>query len=79
MVEEPKIGLHPEGNKGLWVFRMEIPGIGLITRGEVSVSTTLAEEELPVEIQKATAMEKIKVLGEVLANAATRHVDADRT
>ncbi len=78
-MDEPKIGLHPEGDQGLWVFRIAVPGIGQICRGEVTVNTTLADEELSIEVQKATALEKVKVLSEVMANAATRPADADRT
>ena len=52
-MDEPTIGIHPEGDKGFWVFRIAVPGIGQISRGEVTVNTTLAEEELPIEVQKS--------------------------
>ncbi len=71
-MDDPTLGLHPEGDKGMWVFRIAVPGIGQITRGEVTINTTLADEELPIEVQKATAMEKVKVLAEILTKAATR-------
>jgi hypothetical protein len=78
-MDEPTIGIHPEGDKGFWVFRIAVPGIGQISRGEVTVNTTLAEEELPIEVQKATALEKVKVLAEIVVKAATRPADAHGT
>lgn len=69
-MDVPTIGLHPEGEAGLWVFRMVMPGVGQIIRGEVKVQTTLAEEELPVDVQKAMALEKVHVLAEALLKAS---------
>ncbi len=78
-MDEPVIGLHPEGDKGLWALRIAVPGIGQICRGEVTASTSLAEEELSIEIQKATALEKVKVLAGFMVKASTRPADAPRT
>lgn len=66
----PTIGFHPEGEDGLWVFRISMPGIGQISRGEVKVQTKLAEEDLPAEVQKAMALEKVHLLAEMLLKAS---------
>jgi hypothetical protein len=77
VVDDPTLGLEPEGETGLWVFSISIPGIGEIRRGEVTVNSSLADEPLPIEVQRATAMEKINVLAQVLIKASTRTGSAD--
>ena len=69
-MDTSSIGLHPEGETGLWVFRIAMPGVGQITRGEVTVQTTLAEESVPADVQKAMALEKVHVLAEMLVKAS---------
>ena len=49
---------------------MAVPGVGQIIRGEVTVQTKLAEEDVPVDAQKAMALEKVRVLAEMLLKAS---------
>ena len=49
---------------------MAVPGVGQIIRGEVTVQTKLAEEDVPADAQKAMALEKVRVLAEMLLEAS---------
>lgn len=69
-MDVPNVGLHPEGEAGLWVFRMSIPNVGQIIRGEVKVPTTLGGEAVSADRQKALALEKVHLLAEWLLKAS---------
>ena len=71
-MDTSSVGLHPEGEAGLWVFRIAITGVGQIIRGEVTVQTKLAEEAVPANVQKAMALEKVHVLAEMLLKASEK-------
>ena len=66
----PNVGLHPEGDAGLWVFRMVISGIGQIMRGEATVQFNLAEEDLPPDFPKAMVLENVHMPAEMLLEAS---------
>ena len=69
---KPNVGLRPEGKTGLWVFRIAVRGVGQIIRGQVTVQTKLADEDVPAEVQKAMALEKVHVLAEMLLKASEK-------
>ena len=68
-----------KATKASGCFGLRCPASAKFARGEVTVNTTLAEEELSIEVQKATALEKVKVLAEIVVKAATRPADAHGT